>query len=62
MSFPIEALVLGVLPNVKPAVAAARVPSSVPDVVGRNSAPESLCGNNAGENAVSAKDEDAADR
>ena len=62
MSLPAEALVLGVPPKVSPAVAAASVPSSVPEVVGRKSTPDSLWGRRPGEKAEPTKDEDATDR
>lgn len=62
MSLPADARVLGRLPKLRPAVAAAREPSSVPEVVGRNSTPESLRGGRPGDKAESTKEEDAADR
>lgn len=47
--------VRGVLEKFRPAVAAARAPSSVPAVEGRKSlTPESLCGGNEGDTTLSA--------
>lgn len=62
MSSIFRALVLGVPLKLSPAAAAARLPSSVPDVVGRKSTPESFCGSKPGEKAESTKDEEAAER
>ena len=58
---PTNALVLGVPPKVRPAVAAAKFPSSVPDVIGRKSTPESLWGGRPGEKTESTKEEEVAD-